>query len=271
MNEKIKSEEISFLDLTDKIFTNLYIFILRRYKIIASFTFIGLLTSILFVSIKWDTYVAKILATTNSYYEVNEIINSLTPFSQNKKKLAQILDIPQNEILNLREISSDTTENHLIDIKIIFKKELDLAKIEKKIVNYIENNDYLAKSYSSKRKKQETLKIQLQSEIDELDSLQRIIMTNLKNESHLKSNDKVIIKNEKVDFYHNDILSRKKEILKADSLLNHLKPLDIIKPCSIKESYYSIPIVVLVLTFLFFVMGTFIAIFQNYKERLIKK
>jgi len=272
MSEKMKKEEITLSEVIDNVFLNYYRFFAKRYKMLISFFVFGLLVGVLFLVFKGNTYVTKIVASSNTgnYYEVNEIINSLTPLSQNKKKLSEVLNISVDEVSNIRKISSDTTFNQLIEIEIIYVKELNYSIIEQKLVEFVSKNDYLARDVSSQKKEKEALKEQLRSEIDELDSLQDIILFNLKNEDPSKTNEKIIIKNEKVDFYHNDILYRKKEIFKADSILMRLKALDVIKPSSqVPISYYSTPIVLIGFTFLFSIFGVVVAAFFNFKERLI--
>jgi hypothetical protein len=264
-----QKEEIGIIEVLDILLIKTYQFVAKSIKILTVFFILGFLFAFLFWHYKGNTYKTNIMAASNTghYYEVSEIINSLTPISEKPQLLQQILKLSPEDAKNMREISADTIINHNILIKIKYKEKIDYKNVEQKIKNYVEQNQFMIREVDLHKKNYFDLSVQLAQEIQELDSLQNLILKNLDKE--VKLNNQVLIKNDKLEFYHNDILTRKKQLIDLENALTRLNAIDIIKPITEAHvSYFSLPQIFIGFITIFLFLGFILSVLFNVKQKL---
>lgn len=254
----MKTEEISLIDLVKTGIIDSVKFIIKWQKVFYFSVLFGIVIASLFFWVKRTTYEAKILAISPSghYYEATEQIKTINDLKTNTNILADKLELNFEDAQNLIKVEADTLEKRYISIELVYKDTIDLKAVEQGIINFVEKSDYISKQIALSIDENEKTKAELELEIKELDSLQTIIMRNLQNESSWQKTNSFVFNNKEVQFFQDDILSRKKEVYRIERYLQRIKGLDIIKPFSpVKIKKYSTIIIFIVSIFLSILLG----------------
>jgi len=267
----MNKEEINISAFLKTTVVDVMRFILKWKILYLIFIILGILLGSGFYGLKKDTYKASLLAVSYSghYYAVNENIKALGFLLSDPQKFSNALDIHIEDATLIKDISSDTIDDKVVEVKIIYRKNVDLLKLEKGIVEYINKNAYISNDVDLEIIRSKELRNELYNEVKELDSLQNIIIANMRNEDFKNENQKLVINNKEINFFQNDILERKKEIFAIDRMLKKYKGIEIIKSfVPVKVKYYSLSLVIMISTFLSFILGVGLSFIFEIKKNL---
>ena len=229
-----RNDEIDLLELSRNMMVRFYHYVIRSYKLLAIFIFIGGILGVVNYSFSRNIYQNLLVGNTRiiSPVYVVQIINSLNDMKKsNPEGFGDLLELKNEQIENLVSIEADTVtalrKSGSIEIAINYKDELDILPLLEKINQYIHNNDYVSREFTLNKRKKTAIIKQLEQEISKLDSLEKSLIRSINQKE--KSNTTVAIHNEKgVTFYHKDIIGL--ETQKQDHLnsLERTSVLDII-------------------------------------------
>lgn len=265
-----QEEDIStiIIDLLKKI----YLYLAKWYKTILIFLVLGILADFSFYYIKHEVYISKMIArsSTGDHAEIKELMVSLENTVSDPEKLSEIFGIHIKDAGRILEITTDTLTNKLIQIQVIYKEKLDFEMIEKKLVAYVTNNVYISQQIKLALNKHNKIKKELESEIKQLNNLQTILLSNLK-DSKITSKQ-ITLSSTELSFYQDDILARKKELIVAERELTRVKGLEIIKSFSpVNLKYYNLLQILKETVFLFLILGIVFTSILNIREYIKKK
>lgn len=219
------NNEIQISKLLENFIISLYKFVRRNIIILNVSVVLGILVGFSVFLFYKNVMINEIIAKSNIYesqkiYEVNisqhmgqELIvtrfdainaaNSLAGLT--KKELSKVLHISIEEALKIRRIASDSvvnTDYYFIEIE--YEKPVDLKKIEKGIVNYIDSTDYIRHKIELAKEKNEKIISKIDIEMLKLEKFQEAV---LNIENNVGKNGDVVVVSGFRNSFHIDMLS----------------------------------------------------------------
>ena len=102
--------------------------------------------------------------------------------------------------------------------------------------------------------------------------MQELTLLKIKKELRVNNKQKLVINAEKLNFYHDDIKSRVKEVIAIERNLKRIKGFDILKPFNtIKIKYYSLIKVLFISIFVFVFLGFILILILDIKQQVQKE
>lgn len=286
----MSSNEISLVELFNKLLLSFFKFIFRYKKIIVGSLFIGVLVGCIFIYWERNHFSAVIIAKTNIYepakiveenkevflgHEENiskkEIIYIASTLKSVQKNIeyAKLLNISEHDALNITDIESDTIVNtNFYSIEVTFKNDINLDKLEKGIITYINNSSLVTKCKNEAIEKNKNLTDKIDYELAKIEKLQNKIIS--ESQAVQKSN---ILFEHYNNFFHLDILEM--NVLKQNSLfyLQNATGAEVIQSLSDTKIKKHSAIIILLISLIFslftgFVIGYIKDINLKIKKRL---
>jgi len=247
-----QNDEIDLLELSRQMLVGFYYYIKRRAILIIVFAIVGVAVGV-GVHLKNRTVYKSSLIGKAEFIKpeiINDLVNSLDALvKSDKPRLQNILGINNIDIENINKIEADTVKTFYkkilsdkkyidvvdftnIEIKITYKKSLELDSLEHKIVNFLNTNKYIAQQLEIKEKCFKNSLSNLNKEIKKLDSLQNNILAASLIKDNASLGQLMVMKDNEKEFFHEDVINlqnlRNKNLAKIETLtsLNVIKPFD---------------------------------------------
>ncbi|MDX2189101.1 MAG: hypothetical protein SFY32_04490 [Bacteroidota bacterium] len=231
-NKTIERDEIDLLELFKKAID----LFKRRYKLLLLFVFLGIAEGFFYYTIATPLYKSTLIANSevlrNEYVTI--LFNNLNELikEDNSDQLASYLHISKEEAKSIAKIqatkvelkelkveNSSQTLTNTFQIEVMVEETKYLDSIQKGIIYYIQNNEFVRKKVELQRNLYQTMISKINSEILKLDTTRNDI-----GKSYKKSIDSKFIVMEPSDI-NNSIVSlqeRKSNFENALSLLNEV-------------------------------------------------
>ena len=270
----MNNKEINISELIGLVFTNLYKFIAKWFKMLTVFFTIGVLVGVLFYFVKKDTYVSTIIAKSGDIdrVELLEILNSLKPITKNDTVLAESLNLNLAEAERIVTISADTIDFGFLEVSIVYKDEMNYPKVQEGILSFVEENVYIAREIRLYKEGANKTKKELTSEIEDINKLQKVLLEKVKKESQVSFKQPLVLGNQNTSFHYDEILNRAREIIQIESNIVKIQGLTMIKPCTpVKINKYPLIIIVIISSLLFLFLGLFLSIILSIRQLVSKK
>ncbi len=221
------NQEINISQLLENSLISFYKYIARNKLILGLFVFLGIIMGISFYFVNKNTFTSKIIAKPNIYepyniyekqidehigiqtavtrYDAINAANSLKQIIFKKEKLSKLLFITLNDAKKIKAINSDSIENSIhYFISVEYENTIDLIKLEKGIINYIDSSNYIKNRIRITKQKNRIIASKIDKEILKLEDFQEKILQ--ASETRSKLGEVVVIDNY-TNFFHKDILS----------------------------------------------------------------
>ena len=245
MEQEKYNDEIDLMEVFNNLLKSTYFFFNRWYKTLAISIISGIILGGGIYLKDKKTYQNTMLGYSpviNPVLIVN-IINSLDKVNKDDKlSIQKILNLTPEEADRIIGFQADTVETLKNDITTIsvelhYKDTLNISKFTKNLINYINNNSYVADELLLNKNRLNVLIKQTEKEIIKLDSLQKALLKNAAEKPGIKKGT-FVISNDQIDnFYHNDILgltARKQTYISELNRLSGFEPISQFEPAKIK-------------------------------------
>ncbi len=245
MEQEKYNDEIDLIEVFNNLLKSAYFFFNRWYKTLAVSIIAGIILGGGIYLKDKRTYQNTMLGYSpviNPVLIVN-IINSLDKVNKDDKlSIQKILNLSPEEADRIIGFHADTVEtlkNNIttISVELHYKDTLNISKFTNNLINYINNNSYVADELLLNKNRLNALIQQTEKEIIKLDSLQKALLKNATEKPGIKKGT-FVISNDQIDnFYHNDILGLTAKKQKYISELEHLsgfEPISQFEPAKIK-------------------------------------
>lgn len=260
-----RNDEIDLLELSRNMMVGFYHYVIRRYMLLGIFIAVGGIIGLgMYLKDKSryeNTIIGKSYIVNPTY--IVGIINSLNDINKGDKEvLAQVLNIDISDAENLANIEADTLESKsTLQIKVNFKNDFNLSEFSKKMLAYIDSNEYVKNEIVLYKNRNEEMIKAYDEEINKLDSLQGKILA-AKIDAGNNPQGNLLVLNDKINnFFHNDIIdlqTKKQSAIVALNRLNGFTIIDQKRGTKIKE--VSLVGTIIKMMAIFFVIGFVISI-----------
>lgn len=286
------NEEINISQLLENILISFYKYIVRNKLILGVFVFLGILMGISFYFINKNTFISKIIAKPNVYepynvyekqidehvgvqtsvtrYDAINAANSLTQLVSKKEMLSKLLFISIDDAKKIKNINSDSIENsihYFINVK--YENTIDLIKLEKGIIKYIDSSNYIKNRIRITKQKNRIIASKIEKEILKLEDFQEKILQ--VSEARSKLGEVVVIDNY-TNFFHKDILSF--NVLKQTYENNEKMATSVELSQSLtfsKNQTFSVFFSLIISLILFLFLGFFVSLILDIRKKINKK
>jgi len=289
-----KNDEIDLLALSRQMLVGLYYYIKRRLLLLLIFAGIGIIIGIGIHLKNRAVYNSQLIGSTYLIKPeiIIDLIEALNALNQtDKQQIQKVLSINNSDINHIARFSADTVKtfyktikydkksnNYVtipdftnIKVNIVYRNQIELDSLEKKIVNYLSNNYYVSQQTKIEKQRLNKLITKIDEEINNLDSLQNNILSASLINSNASLGQLMVLKDNSNTFFHKDIIKLEKDKQKYIKELARLSPLFVIKPfdkARIKEK----TIIENITLFLgvFFSLGFFISLILEMRRKALK-
>lgn len=257
MEQEKYNDEIDLLEVFNNLLKSTYFFFNRWYKTLSFSIIIGIILGggiYLKDKSKYQNTMLGYSPVINPVLIVN-IINSLDKVNKEDKiSIQKILNLSPSAAKNILSFETDTVGTIIlqpatnknsfpktlttIGINLKYRDSCNISSFTENLINYVNNNPYVAKQLTLKKQELETLIAQTNKEIVKLDSLQASLLKNAAKKPGIKKGTFVISNDQIENFYHNDILKltgQKQNYISQLSYLTGFEPISQFEPAKIKE------------------------------------
>jgi len=192
-----------------------------------------------------------VLKSEKNIQEIVEIINTLNKINiENELGINKTSNIIATIINNEKEDSKETLEN--FKITVVFSEQTDVSNLYEKINNYLSQNKYVKSKFEEQEQQNTALIEKINSEIEEIDSLQKLILSSKKidNEIVYEKNSQII-----------NLFEKKLALEKKNNNKNPLVSITNFYP--VKEKTSDNKIKIIITTIIFLIIGVLIALIKE--------